>query len=130
MVILGKIADFYSMIRGKAKDGCGLTLMGRQIQTFLGLLALSPAASQFGRKLIAGHGGIVIRKFWGRTIRCRYPDLTKAEVCFWGRRAIMNFYKGGERIGGCESTDENFEKLLSSLLEIMPERVIFNRQGL
>ena len=42
----------------------------------------------------------------------------------------MNFYKGGEQIGRRESTDENFEKLLSSLLEIMPERVIFNRQGL
>lgn len=42
----------------------------------------------------------------------------------------MNFYKDGERIGRCESTDENFEKLLSSLLEIMPERVIFNRQAL
>ena len=97
---------------------------------FLGLIALFLAASQFGRTLIAGPGGIVIHKLWGRTVRFRYSDLTKVEVCFWGRRTIMNFYKGGERIGRCESTDENFEKLLSSLLEIMPERVIFNRQGL
>lgn len=84
---------------------------------------LLPVYVRFKCKLIAGPGGIVIHRLGRSTVRIRYNQITKIKVSFFWNHTSLDLFRKQEHIGHCCSRDTNFDKLLSLLTEVMPDRI-------